>query len=164
MTDDKSLPGGQEKMLRAVERVIAAASSKSQNSVRITNLASGKIQVEIHAVGDDLAETGDRARAEFERQSSLASVPADELDHLRWLASIGQAAVENGWKPEGNKLPDETTAKMMEERDTFLADHQGEPMPKRQSVYAEGPEGDDLLAKLQAVVAAPAPDAEASDA
>jgi hypothetical protein len=148
MSDDKSLPGGQEKIVRAVERVIAAASKTSQDSVRITNLASGKIQVEVHAAGDDLTETGDRARAEFERQTSLASVPTEELEHLRWLASIGQAAVEHGWKPEGNAIPeseppDAQTEAALKERDDFL-----EHVNKRKSVYAEGDSDADLLSKL----------------
>ena len=92
MTDDKSLMGGQERILRAVERVLAATQRRDQQGVKITNLASGKVQVEVHAYDDDVTLAGDRARAEFDRQMGMTSVPTAELEELRWLASIGRIA------------------------------------------------------------------------
>ena len=116
MTADKSLTGKAENVVRAVERTLQATSRRDQPGVKITNLASGKIQVEVHAYDDDLTVAGDRARAEFDRQLGLASVPVDELETLRWYASIGKLAADKGQEP------DATTKRMLAERDAFLAE------------------------------------------
>lgn len=96
MTDDKALTGGQEKIVRAVERTLAAQSRRDQPGVKITNLASGKTQVEVHAYDDDLRTAGDAARDEFDRQMGTTSVPTAEFERMVWLASIGQAALDKG--------------------------------------------------------------------
>lgn len=101
--DDKPLTGKEERLIRAIERVLAARSRREQPGVKITNLASGVRQVEVHAYDDDVTVAGDAARAEFERQTGLVGVPAAELERLRWLASIGQVTLERN----GGEVPDE---------------------------------------------------------
>jgi hypothetical protein len=104
MTDDqKPLTGKEERLIRAIERVLAARSRRDQPGVKITNLASGVRQVEVHAYDDDLTVAGDRARAEFERQTGLTSVPAAELERLKWLATIGQVTLDKN----GGEVPPE---------------------------------------------------------
>jgi len=189
MTDDKSLPGGQEKIVRAIERLLVAQQRPAQEGVRVTNLASGKLQVEVHAYDGDLTVAGNRARAEFDRQMAYSSVPTEELEHLRWLASIGQAAIEHGWKPNGN-VPDnelhivdppevERSVAYEEQYDAKAAeqgaspyhvhDIEAQPAHRRKTVYAEPEPAEedpnaDLIAQMQAAVASPAPGPEVSDA
>jgi hypothetical protein len=154
MTDDqKPLTGKEERLIRAIERVLAARSGRDQPGVKITNLASGVRQVEVHAYDDDLTVAGDRARAEFERQTGLTSVPAVELERLKWLASIGQVTLDkNGGEvpPEfgsspapGPHEPDETTKRMMAESLAFaneqnVRDIQAGPGRRRKSVATVG--------------------------
>jgi hypothetical protein len=152
MTDDqKPLTGREERLMRAIERVLAARSRRDQPGVKITNLASGVRQVEVHAYDDDLTVAGDAARAEFERQTSLVGIPAAELERLKWLATVGQVMLEKngGVVPDevetpmpGPHEPDATTQKMLAERDQFLADHavdiQAGPGRRRKSVATVG--------------------------
>jgi hypothetical protein len=170
MTDDKSLPGGQEKIIRAVERTLAASAASMREGVKITNLASGKVQVEVHAYDGDLTVAGNRARDEFNRQLGLESIPTEELERLKWLASIGKVALEKS----GGVVPDEVepTHYQTSAGGEFhpLSDLPGpptgyiggetsdpqtapEPEPvahkRRESVIAvEGPSDADLLARL----------------
>jgi hypothetical protein len=192
MTDDqKPLTGKEERLIRAIERVLAARSRREQPGVKITNLASGVRQVEVHAYDDDLTVAGDRARAEFERQTGLTSVPTAELERLRWLASVGQVALEKsgGEVPDGVDLPapgprepDATTQKMLAERDQFLAEHgtphdiQAGPGRRRKSVATVGglpevaeatpsvEEMETMLAKLRQVTDSGVEGVEVSDA
>jgi hypothetical protein len=149
MTLDKSLAGGQEKIVRTVERTLAAQARREQPGVKITNLASGKVQVEVHAYDDDVSVAGDRARAEFDRQMATTSVPTQELDELRWLASIGQAMQQRqadleeavALEDAGGTLVNDTTVVNVEVN-----------ARKRPSVSVEGPtDTDDLLAKLHEI-------------
>lgn len=97
MTDEKQpLTGKAERLMRTVERTLAARARREQPGVKITNLASGVRQVEVHAYDDDLSVAGERARAEFERQTGLVGVPEAEYERLKWLASIGQVALDRG--------------------------------------------------------------------
>jgi hypothetical protein len=191
MTDDqKPLTGKEERLIRAIERVLAARSRREQPGVKITNLASGVRQVEVHAYDDDLTVAGDRARAEFERQTGLTSVPAAELERLKWLASIGQVTLEKngGEVPDGVDLPapaphepDETTKRMMAESLAFaneqnVRDIQAGPGRRRKSVATVGglPEAaeatpsveemETMLAKLRQVNDSGVEGVEVSDA
>lgn len=172
--DQKPLTGKEERLMRAIERVLAARSRREQPGVKITNLASGKVQVEVHAYDDDLTAAGDRARAEFDRQLSQESVDAATLERMRWLATIGQAHLDQQGEP------DETTRRMLAERDEFLAKIHAEDVPepvadeipnvhdiaagpgkRRRSVAAVGDDGpphtptvdalDEMMAKLREV-------------
>lgn len=155
---DKSLPGGQEKIVRAVERTLAATARREQPGVKITNLASGVMQVEVHAYVDTTDEAmeaaGAVARAEYDRQHAMTSVPTAELEQLRWLASIGKAHLDAD-DPSGRK--------------GVLHDIDAKPGHRaRQSVVAEGPAEedpiDDLMSKLKAATDAGVPGMEVSDA
>jgi arginine utilization protein RocB len=95
---DQSLTGKEEKVIRAVERTLRAAQASQQPGVKITNLSSGKIQIEVHAYNDLVEAAADQAMLEYERvmawalaQQGLVAVPDAELQRLRWYASIGQA-------------------------------------------------------------------------
>jgi len=171
MTDEHGLPltGKEERVIRVVERTLASEKRREQPGVKITNLASGKVQVEVHAYDDDLTAAGDRARAEFDRQLGLESVPVAELERMRWLATIGQATLERqtdlqaAADLEDSVEPDPALKEMLAKRDDFLAEVEaveaGKPhdIPAgpghrvRKSVPAVGDESDDLLAKLRAV-------------
>jgi hypothetical protein len=146
--DDKPLTGKEERLIRAIERVLAARSRRDQPGVKITNLASGVRQVEVHAYDDDVTVAGDAARAEFERQTGLVGVPAAELERLRWLASIGQVTLEKN----GGEVPDEVEVRgpdpdfkdrladdvAQAEARPWMRDIQAGPGRKRRSVAAVG--------------------------
>jgi hypothetical protein len=177
MTDqksDKTLPGGQEKIVRAVERTLAATTRRERPGVKITNLASGTVQVEVHAYDDDVSTAGDAAREEFDRQMGTSSVPTAELEQLRWLASIGKAHLEGD--VSGRK-------KALEERDQFLTVHhpaseEPPPLPEYKDIPAEPghrtrasvpatptvEDTNDLLEKLRKVTDSGVEGVEVSDA
>lgn len=170
------LTGKEERVIRTVERTLAAEKRREQPGVKITNLASGKVQVEVHAYNDDLTAAGEAARAEFDRQLRLASVDVDELDRLRWLATIGQAAMDRGVVNDLKAALNEDDPRLAVEREQYLATQVPEPVEdeipnvrdiaagpgkRRRSVAAVGDDGpphtptvdalDEMMAKLREV-------------
>jgi hypothetical protein len=118
---DQVLTGKEEKVIRTVERTLEAVQSGHQQpGVKITNLSSGKIQIEVHAYDDDVDTAGSLAMAEYARvmawalaQQGLVAVPDEELQRLRWYASIGLAAEAKSQPPESAAPePDDFLAKL----------------------------------------------------
>jgi hypothetical protein len=118
---DQVLTGKEEKVIRTVERTLEAVQSGHQQpGVKVTNLSSGKIQIEVHAYDDDISTAGTLAMAEYDRvmtwalkQQGLVGVPEAELQKLRWYASIGLAA-EAKQEPASQDLePDDFLAKLV---------------------------------------------------
>lgn len=75
------------------ERIVRANLRADQPGVKIGRSTSGSMTIDVHAyVGvtqDQMMEVGKIARAEYDRQNSLVSLPQSEVEELRWLASIG---------------------------------------------------------------------------
>lgn len=88
-----------DETLRVVEHVLRAEASRDAPGVKITRNAKGEEQIEVHAYEGATAESmkaiGDAARAEFDRQGKRTSIDPDELESLRWYASVGKAVVDN---------------------------------------------------------------------
>ena len=174
MTDDKSLTGKAENVVRAVERTLHATRRTDQPGVKITNLASGKVQVEVHAYDDDITAAGDRARAEFDRQLGLASVPVDELETLRWWATIGMKYAEKPTVEQSTVEPSAESVAEMPEVDNADARRghymNAGPGRRRRSIVATGDndtpsaeEVETMLAKLRQVADSGVEGVEVSD-
>lgn len=84
--------------LKSILAPLAAMAGMTTNGqrqgVKLTLLASGKTSVEVHAFADNVHEAGAAARAEYDSQMGMMSIPADQATKLQMAVGLVDALFE----------------------------------------------------------------------